>query len=165
MKTGIALFFLLFCTVMSFGQTNVINPMTDNDISQSLLNSANPDKEFNLYDPQGNPLAYIDCKDQYSIYLWDGTGVAYLYLNNNLFHIYNYNGNHLGWFVNGIIYDHDGSIVGCGKDICAIMYQFEPQKEFKKMKPIKKMKNGEPYTPMVNGLWSDITLALFLNQK
>jgi hypothetical protein len=165
MKTGIVLFFLLFCTVMSFGQTNVVNAMTDNDITQSLLNNANPDKEFNLYDPQGNPLAYIDCKDPYSIYLWDGTGVAYLYLNNNLFHIYNYAGNHLGWFVNGIIYDHDGSIVGCGKDICAIMYQFEPQKEFKKMKPVKRMKNGEPYTPMINGLWSDITLAVFLNQK
>jgi hypothetical protein len=164
MKSGVPLIFLLFISLMSLGQT-IVNPMTDNDITQSLLNNANPDREYNLYDPQGIPLAYIDCKDQYTIYLWGGTAVAYLYQNNNIFHIYNFNGNHIGFFVNGVVYDHDGSIVGCGKDICAIMYQFEPPKEFKQIKPVKRMKNGEPYIPMVNGLWSDITFALFLNQK
>ncbi|MFL5730069.1 MAG: 4-fold beta flower protein [Cytophagaceae bacterium] len=165
MKYFAALFLVSFCTVFCLAQSPVTNAMTDNDITQTILNNANPDRELNLYDTQGNALAYVDCKDQYTIYLWDGTPVAYLYLNNNLFHIYSFNGNHLGWLVNGVVYDHDGSIVGCSKDVCPIMYQFEPMKEFKKIKPAKRMKNGEPFTPMITGLWSDLTLAIFLNQK
>jgi hypothetical protein len=163
---GIAvIFLLLFCPVFCFAQNPVVNPMTNNDITQSILNNAGADKELDLYDPEGIPLAYIDCKDQYTIYLWDGTPVAYLYLSNNLFHIYGFNGKHLGWFVNGVVYDHDGSIVSCSKDVCAIMYQYEPQKEFKKIKQGKRMKDTEPFTPMITGLWSDMTLSVFLSQK
>jgi hypothetical protein len=165
MKSIAFFLFLLFCSLFCFAQNPVINPMTNNDITQSILSNAGPERELNLYDPDGEALAYIDCRDQYTVYLWDGSPVAYLHQSNNLFHIYSFNGKHLGWFVNGVIYDHDGSIVGCSKDVCPIMYQYEPQKEFKKITQGKRMKDPEPFTPMITGLWSEITLGVFLSQK
>jgi hypothetical protein len=136
------------------------NAFTDKDITISILNSG---PELTLYDPQGEPIAYIDCKDDNTIYFWDGTATAYLFENENLFSIYNFNGQHLGWFVNGIIIDHEGSMVGSSKNIFpTVIYQLEPNKEFKKMKPIKKMKSSEPYTPLITSFWSDISLGIFL---
>jgi hypothetical protein len=142
----------------------VANAFTEKDNALSILNSSGPFGELPLYNTQGDPVAYIDCKDNYTIYFWDGNAVAYLYQNENLFSIYNFNGNHLGWFVNGIIIDHGGSMVGTSKDaLSSVIYQLEPNnKEFKKMKPIKKMRGPEPYIPLMTSFWSDISLGIFL---
>jgi hypothetical protein len=157
--------FLGFGMADIFAQTAApaSNAFTDKDVTLSILNSANPYRELTLYDPQGEPAGYIDCKDDYTIYFWDGTPVAYLALNDNLYSIYSFNGNHLGWFVNGIIIDHEGSMVGTSKDILSsIIYQMEPFKEFKKMKPVKKMRAQEPFTPLITSFWSNISLGMFL---
>jgi hypothetical protein len=161
------IFIVLFLASMVtavFSQTTTprANAFTDNDNTLSILNSANPYKELTLYEPQGDAIAYIDCKDNYTIYYFDGTAVAYLSLNENLYSIYNFNGKHLGWFVNGIIIDHEGSMVGTSNNaLSSVIYQMEPNKEFKKMKPIKKMRSAEPFTPLITSFWSNISLSIF----
>jgi len=46
-----------------------------------------------IFDPDGNPCAYITMGDM-TIYLLEGNPVAYLDGSN----VYGFNGKHLGWF-------------------------------------------------------------------
>ena len=69
--------------------------------------------EISIFDKSGNAQAYIS-KDL-TIYLWSGEPVAYLNNSNDLWHVYGFNGKHLGWYINGIIYDNDGNAVGAQK--------------------------------------------------
>lgn len=64
--------------------------------------------EVTLYNKKGLPIAYIADDEGRSIYLWSGHAVAYISREN----VYGWNGNHLGWFVGGIIYDLKGLRVG-----------------------------------------------------
>ncbi len=76
-------------------------------------------EEITLFDKKGEPIAYIDEKDDFTIYLWDGTPVAYLLqkgkssnLKKDNFSVYGFNGKHLGWLVEGIIRDLEGNATG-----------------------------------------------------
>ncbi len=70
-------------------------------------------QEISLFNSNGSPVAYVDTDDDdLTIYLWSGKPVAYISGDN----IYGFNGKHLGWWVKGIIRDHDGDAVGCTKD-------------------------------------------------
>jgi len=65
--------------------------------------------EVVLYDRDGAPVAYIDSGDL-SIYLWNGEPVAYVQrASGALFNAYGFNGRHLGWYFNGVLYGHDGN--------------------------------------------------------
>ena len=66
-------------------------------------------KKITLFDSKGEAIAYIDTSDELTIYLWDGDPVAYLY---DYDHIYGFNGKHLGWFIDGIVWDNKGNVVG-----------------------------------------------------
>jgi hypothetical protein len=70
-----------------------------------------------LYDKKGEAVAYIATDYQEAIFLWDGRGVAYLYEEN---HVYGMNGRHLGWLINGILYDHDGARIGFTASTCPV---------------------------------------------
>lgn len=58
-----------------------------------------------LFDKKGNPVAYIADDYNSTIYLWDGSPVAYIYEGQ---HVYGINGHHLGWWVDEILYNVDG---------------------------------------------------------
>ncbi|MFO7460522.1 MAG: hypothetical protein R6X07_07830 [Desulfatiglandales bacterium] len=62
-----------------------------------------------FYNKAGKAVAYVAEDYRRTIYLWDGSGVAYL-LDQG--HIYGINGKHLGWFKDEVIYDNDGARVG-----------------------------------------------------
>jgi hypothetical protein len=64
--------------------------------------------ERELFNSWGEPVAYISEKARNSIFLWDGRAVAYLYGH----HIYGFSGLHLGWFINGVVYDPEGKRIG-----------------------------------------------------
>jgi hypothetical protein len=59
-----------------------------------------------LWDIHGEAVAYID-HDQESIYLQDGSPVAWLSDSN----LYTYRGKHLGWLWEGWIFGRDGKCV------------------------------------------------------
>jgi hypothetical protein len=73
-------------------------------------------QENTLFDFDGNAIAYISTDSQNTIYLWNGTPVAYIYPQSGNFHIYGFNGQHLGWFANGLLRDNNGYIVGATKN-------------------------------------------------
>ncbi|MFA5689089.1 MAG: 4-fold beta flower protein [Kiritimatiellales bacterium] len=74
--------------------------------------------EISLFDSKGTATAYI--AEELTIYFWSGKPVAYLCKDSaGGFHVYGFNGKHLGWFVKGIIRDHQGKAVGATKDAIA----------------------------------------------
>jgi len=78
-----------------------------------------------LFNKHGYAAAYItdDCHN--TIYLLDGHPVAYIYEDR---HIYGINGRHLGWFVNEIVFNHNGERVGFTNKTCPVPVAQEPVK-------------------------------------
>jgi hypothetical protein len=116
--------------------------------------------EISLYDKNGDAKAYID--DDHTIYLWNGDPVAYLSNTNSLWHVYGFNGKHLGWYIDGVIYDQNGNPVGAQKDAVSMMTSLEGMKGMKSMMPMKSMKEMAPMKPMLSSSWSRTSLVIFL---
>lgn len=115
--------------------------------------------EETLFDPDGNPVAYIDYDDESTIYLWDGSPVAYISEENQ---IYGFNGRHIGWFEGGVIRNLIGEINGFNSQKLPVFAKFEPFKAFKKFKPFKAFKEFAKFKAF-NGLSrSNTSLAQFL---
>lgn len=96
-----------------------------------------------LYSTGGQAIAYIAYDDEQTIYMWDGKPVAYVDSEN----IYGFNGIHLGWYIDGIIRDHDGNVAGFNKDAAKVSLAFEPFKSFKEFKPFRAFKEFAPFKP------------------
>ncbi len=120
------------------------------------------DDETSLFDSSGKPVAYI--AEELTIYLWSGKPVAYLDedSSNGGFHVYGFNGKHLGWFVRGVIRDHRGDAAGAIKEVFRSSTEYEPYKSYKQYKSYKSYKEYAPYRSSFSQSWSDIPLRLFL---
>lgn len=116
-------------------------------------------QDISLFNSEGKAVAYVDTDgDDLTIYLWSGKPVAYLYEEN----IYGFNGKHLGWWVKGIIRDHDGDAVGATKKAINMNTGFEPFKGFKELKPFKSFKEFAPFKPFWSTSWSSESFKIFL---
>jgi hypothetical protein len=114
--------------------------------------------EITLYSSVGKPVAYI-ADDDSTIYLWSGKPVAYLTSED----VYGFNGKHLGWFVKGLIYNHDGEIVGAVRSRLKRPVEVSPVKSIREIKPIKSIREIKPIRPILGLTWSeDETLRSFL---
>ncbi|NIO36081.1 hypothetical protein GTO27_00055, partial [Candidatus Bathyarchaeota archaeon] len=62
-------------------------------------------EEIDLYNLKGEAVVYIDTDKELAIYTWDGEAVSYLVddCGPKCFYIYSWEGNHLGFFENGIV--------------------------------------------------------------
>jgi hypothetical protein len=119
--------------------------------------------EITLFDKGGNAVAYIDTADNdLTIYLWDGTPVAYLYNNRTDYDVYGFNGKHLGWYINGVIRDHSGNVIGARKDAFTGFTHLEPLKSLKKFKPFQNLRQLAPLKPLMTIYWSNDNLRMFL---
>ena len=123
---------------------------------------ASSSDEISLFDFKGRPAAYIAEDD--TVYLWEGKPVAYLDEGQSKdgFDIYGFNGKHLGWFRSGILYDHDGHVVGGIKEVFTSPTQLEPLKGLKELKPLKSLKELKPLKPLFSKQWSEVPLKYFL---
>src|SRR5690242_9087449 len=99
--------------------------------------------EITIYSEKGKAVAYISDDDDSTIYLWNGQPVAYLHSED----VYGFNGKHLGWFVKGILYDHDGDVVGATKSHL-MAPQISPIKSLKELKPLKSLRELKPLKPI-----------------
>ena len=121
--------------------------------------------EISLFNSDGDATAYIDTEDDdLTIYLWGGKPVAYMFKKSGEFHVYGFNGNHLGWFIDGIIRDHEGDAIGATKDAIRMYTNYEPYKSYKQYKPYKAYKEYSPYKPYLSSSWSSMNFKLFLLQ-
>jgi hypothetical protein len=117
-------------------------------------------QEVSLFNSEGKATAYVADDDDLTIYLWRGKPVAYLSGDN----IYGFNGKHLGWWVKGIIYDHDGNAVGATKNATNMNTEYEPYKGYKEYKPYKSHKEYAPYKPQFSSSWSNDSFKMFLSR-
>lgn len=118
-------------------------------------------QEISLFNSQGKAVAYVDTDDDdLTIYLWGGKPVAFISNDN----IYGFNGKHLGWWVKGIIRDHDGDAVGVTKAATNMYTEYEPYKGYKEYKPYKSYKEYAPYKPYWSTSWSSGSFKMFLIQ-
>ena len=118
--------------------------------------------EIALFNGRGKATAYIDLDDEFTIYLWSGKPVAYLKRDSaGGFHVYGFNGKHLGWFVDGVIWGHDGN-ASCAVEEKLKNTEFEPFKSFKKFKPIKSFEEFAPFRPFFTNSFGDKPCRYFL---
>lgn len=96
--------------------------------------------------------------DDLTIYLWAGLPVAYLDGNN----VYGFNGNHLGWFLKGVIIDHDGDSPCVMKYRYSGYTKYEGYKGYKGYKPYKSYKKYAPYKPYESHSFSSTPCSIFL---
>jgi 4-fold beta-flower domain-containing protein len=119
--------------------------------------------EVTLYNSSGTPVAYIDTGDDSTIYLWSGMSVAYLDKSAGETNIWGFNGKHLGWFENGVIWDNRGD------GACAIEAALpnfgrpEPLRSLKRLKPLKQQQELTPLKPIISRRFGKIRCATLLN--
>lgn len=112
-----------------------------------------------LHDKNGNPVAYIDYDEDATIYLWNGKPVGYLSNNNT---VYGFNGSHLGWFEDGILWNLKGERSGFNKNTSPAYTKYEPYKSYKQYKPYKSYKQYAKLKPFKKLNSSDASLESHL---
>jgi hypothetical protein len=124
--------------------------------------SALADDDVTLFDGAGKATAYIAVDDELTIYLWDGKPVAYLESDSEGgYHVYGFNGKHLGWFVRGVIWDHGGK-ASCATKETLQSTEFEPFKAFKQFKPFKAFTQFAPFRPALSSSFGDTPCRFLL---
>lgn len=116
--------------------------------------------ENTLFDPNGTPVAYISWDHDSTVYLFSGDPVAYLYDD----HVYGFNGRHLGWFEQGIVWDSEGKRVGFTRRALTAYAGYEPYKSYKKYRPYKAYRQYAPYKPYKQNSASNVPLEHFLRK-
>jgi hypothetical protein len=120
------------------------------------------DDEVTLFDSRREATAYIALDDELIVYLWTGKPIAYLDPDSEGgFHVYGFNGKHLGWFVGGVLRDHEGNAA------CAVKERFrttniEPLKALKQLKLLKGLQELAPLRPLFTTSWGDAPCRFFL---
>ena len=117
--------------------------------------------ELSLYNPSGKATAYIT--EDLTVYLWSGEPVAYLSEDaDSGFHVFGFNGKHLGWFVDGAVWDHSGKAVGGLAEVFRTPVAPAPFKDYRDYKPFKDFKEVAPSRPRFRRVWSNIPFKRFL---
>jgi hypothetical protein len=117
--------------------------------------------EFTFYNKTGQPYCY--CQDDEHLYTFGGQPIAYLHDQS----VYSFSERHLGWFINGWIYDSSGhpllfsehAIGGPGKPGRA----GRPGKAGRVGRPGKGGRAGRPGRPGLSGSWSSNTAEAFFS--
>ena len=112
-----------------------------------------------LFDKNGEAVAYMTTDFDETIYLWEGPPVAYRYENQ---HIYGFNGRHIGWFIDEILYNNDGERVGFTAGTCPVDIAKEPVKAERHLKDKKSSRWSAPPLPNLSFKMSDQALMEFL---
>jgi hypothetical protein len=126
------------------------------------IEAAGSEDDISLYSSSAEPTAYIE---ESTIYLWSGKPVAYLNEDDDEgSHVYGFNGKHLGWFVDGVLRDHEGKAVGAVREVFTTPTDAEPFKGFKQFRPFADFMETAPPRPVFINKWSDMPFKLFLMQ-
>jgi hypothetical protein len=122
------------------------------------------DDDVSLFNDNGKPEAYIALDDELTIYLWSGKPVAYLEKDSSGgYHVYGFNGKHLGWFLKGAIWDHQGKASCATKELLKST-DYEPYKAYKQYKPYKAYTQYAPYRPSLSNSFGDTPCRFLLGE-
>lgn len=115
------------------------------------------DSEATLFDKQAKPEVYISyTRNDSTIYLWDGTPVAYFAGEQAIYH---FNGSFLGWYAGGILYDKQGYAVAARKgvvkgEIIMTDTYAEPVKGVKHILPVRHVRSLQTPLPLFKDKWN-----------
>jgi len=116
--------------------------------------------EMTIYDIHRRPRIYLAEDAQNSIYTWDGHAVACLAGE----HVYGWHGRHIGWFVDGILYDGKGYRVGFTAETCPEAPYLEPAKYAKHGQTQRFKPSAPPARPVLSQGNSPQDLEAFIRQ-
>lgn len=119
-------------------------------------------QQISLFDNNGEARAYIDFDEEATIFIWDGTPAAFLEQDGSEICVIGFNGNFMGWYEDGIIYDKKGYAVGAREGAINMMTKMERMKGMQKMTPMRPMTPMTPMQPMWKSSWSSTSLTEFL---
>jgi len=105
-------------------------------------------QEVSLFNGEGEAIAYIDYQEDATIFLWEGTPLAFLENDENEKAIIGFNGDFVGWYDGGIIYDGSGYPVGGKEDAINIITKIEIIKGIQKITPIRPISPITPIQPI-----------------
>lgn len=88
--------------------------------------------------------------------MWSGKPVAYVDGES----VYGFNGDHLGWFQKGIVYDNKGKAVAALAGVLDTVNP-APPKGLRQLKPLKSLKALKPLKPLFVTTWSDTPGSVF----
>ena len=116
-----------------------------------------------FYNSEGRAVAYLD-DDTESIYLYDGTPVAWLSDDS----IYSYSGRYLGWFQNGWVWDLCGDCVfftdtATGGPVRPVT-QVRPVRGVRAVRPVRGVREVRPVRPVRSAAWSNLSDESFFEQ-
>ena len=114
-----------------------------------------------LFNKRGDPVAYISDDYSETIYLTDGSPVAYLYNQGN---VYGLNGRHLGWWIEGILYNHDGERIGFTSSTSPVPIGREPTKSQRQSMDEIRPRWEAPPLPKLSFNFADMNLESFLRE-
>ena len=114
-----------------------------------------------LFDKSGEAIACIVDDYNQTIYLWDGSPVAYVFHD---LHVYGINGRHLGWFIEEIIYNKNGERVGFTSSSCPVPIGKETGKAEKRAMDQIRSRWSAPPTPNLTFHFAEQGLADFLKE-
>lgn len=132
--------------------------------------------ELTLYNQEKTAAAYIDYDSESTIYLYEGEPAAYLVTEygkdstDATTYIYGFNGQFLGWFDDGVMWDRDGNAVGAKKgavrgtaiDMTSVV---EKSRSSRHTKPVKSTQQTQAAKPASwSDKWSETSLTDFLKQ-
>ncbi|WP_207492509.1 4-fold beta flower protein [Aridibaculum aurantiacum] len=119
-------------------------------------------QQISLFDSDGEARAYIDYDEEATIFMWDGTPVAFLEKDGSDVCVFGYNGKFLGWYEDGIIYDKKGYAVGARKGATSMITKIERIKGIQRITPIKPITPITPIQSIFKSSWSSTSLTEFL---
>jgi hypothetical protein len=123
---------------------------------------AQAEDDITLFNGSGKAVAYISLEDELTIYFWSGKPVAYLEKSDKSgYNVYGFNGKHLGWFVQGVVWDQDGNASCATKGVLATT-AFEPFKGLKKFKPFKSFTQFAPFRPFFSTSFGNVPCQFLL---
>ncbi len=133
-------------------------------IASLPASSAYAENGISLFDGAGKAVAYIAVDNELTIYLWGGKPVAYLDRDSEGgYHVYGFNGKHLGWFVKGVVWDHEGNASCATQDVLKST-EFEPFKAFKQFIPFKAFTEFAPFRPSFSAAFGDVPCRILLGE-
>ena len=118
---------------------------------------------LDLFDAEGAPVAYSE--DGEHIFSFSGEPLAYIVGSS----VYGFDGEHLGWFSEGQIRDHQGAVVtftrGSRGGPLKPLTQLTPLKALRQLMPLKALRQLAPLRPIDSLAWSDLSAEQFFRTQ
>jgi hypothetical protein len=110
-----------------------------------------------FFDSHAKAAARLDVADDATFYLVSGEPVAYVVEDS----IFGFNGKHLGWLRNGLVFDRSGDIVAAPATAFQIALVMPASRAVTADKPPKKAPEQPPARPAFGTSWSKVPARAF----